>query len=244
MAGRLRRLHAPELAEAGGPITLPVGSAMHARVLRLGVGDRVELFDGCGRAAPATIVAIERDRVLCEALDSEQVPTASPALHLVLGLPKGGKPEEIVRMLSELGVAGIHLAVCERSVPRPGDASARMARLARIALEACAQSGQPRAPVLPGPRPLLEITAGVPHDARRLVFWECADTPLQQVFDPSTRGDVWAVIGPEGGLSEREVDALRTQGFARVGLGTALLRVDTAAVVAAALLLDRLDRLA
>lgn len=244
MAGRLRRLHAPELGDAGGPITLPAGSASHARVLRLGVGDRVELFDGRGRAALATISAVERERVLCEAVPSVQVRAPSPALHLVLGLPKGGKPEEIVRMLSELGVTGIHLALCERSVPRPGDASARMARLSRIALEACAQSGQSCAPLLPSPRPLLEITAGAPQDARRLVFWECADTPLQQVFDRSTSGEVWAVIGPEGGLSEQEVEALRSQGFARVGLGTALLRVDTAAVVAAALLLDRLDRLA
>jgi 16S rRNA U1498 N3-methylase RsmE len=75
--------------------------------------DRVELFDGRGRAAPATIVAIERDRMLCEALASEQVPAPSPALHLVLGLPKGGKAEKIVRMLSERGGAGIHLGVCE-----------------------------------------------------------------------------------------------------------------------------------
>jgi 16S rRNA (uracil1498-N3)-methyltransferase len=236
-------LHAPELPAAGGTLKLPAGSAAHARVLRLLAGARVELFDGRGGAAEATIAAIEREYVVCDAQPRAQALPATPALHLVLGLPKGDKPEEIVRMLSELGVAGLHLAHSERSVPRPRDNAARMARLSRIALEACAQSGQPCAPVVSAPRPLLEVTATAPDRARRLVFWECADIPLHEGFDATEQTEVWAVIGPEGGLSEAEVEALCAQGYARVGLGTALLRVDTAAVVAAALLLDRLGRM-
>lgn len=243
MPARLRRLFAPELPEAGGRLTLPKGSANHARVLRLMAGARVELFDGLGAAAEATIVGIERDQVVCDVGLRARAEASVPALHVVIGFPKGDKPEEIVRMLSELGVAGVHFALCERSVARPGDLSARLARLSRVALMACAQSGQPRAPQISAPRPLFEITASAPADATRVVFWECADAPLQRVLhEPNTR-EVWAIIGPEGGLSEAEVQALGAQGFVRVGLGSALLRVDTAAVVAAALLLDRMGRL-
>lgn len=243
MPTRLRRLHAPELPEQGGQLTLPPGSADHARVLRLSPGAAVELFDGKGAAAVATIVAVERERVVCRAEPRVSAKPPEPALHIVLGLPKGNKAEEIVRMLSELGVAGVHLALCERSVPRPDKFDARLVRLSRIALEACAQSGQPCAPVISEPRPLLQIAPHIPPHASRIVFWECADAPLSQVLGTATPSELWAVIGPEGGLSQPEVDTLSTQGFSRVGLGPALLRVDTAAVTATAMLLDRLGRL-
>jgi 16S rRNA (uracil1498-N3)-methyltransferase len=241
---RPRRLFAPELPEHGGELELPESSAHHARVLRLAAGERVQLFDGRLGEADAAILVLDQGKVVCRAQPRQALRAPSPALHMVLGLPKGGKLEDVLRMLGELGVASLHLADCERSVPRHGGGPARMTRLERIALEACAQSGQPLATRVHAPAPLLEIARSAPASARRLVFWERAATPLDAApgaGDPAT--ELWAVVGPEGGLSEREVTGLSACGFAAVGLGRALLRVETAAPVIAALVLDRAGRL-
>jgi 16S rRNA (uracil1498-N3)-methyltransferase len=243
MVERPRRLFAPELPIAGGQVELPPESARHAHVLRLAVGDRVTLFDGRAGEAAATISAFARDALTCDAAPRSAVAQPSPALHVVLGMPKGGKLEDITRMLTELGASSLHVALTERSVPRPKDGPARLARLQRVAREACAQSGQACAPELHAPAPLLEVTARAPDSATRLVFWEQGGEQLGAALASGAARDVWAVIGPEGGLSATEVEALRARGFVTVGLGRALLRVETAAPVIAALLLDRLGRL-
>ena len=243
MSDTPRRLFAPELPEHGGQVALPADSAHHARVLRLTQGARVQLFDGRSGQAEATITALTRDAGACIAEPRIELAQPAPRLHLVLGLPKHGKLEDMTRMLTELGVSAIHLAQCERSVPKPNDASARIERLTRIALEACAQSGQSRAPDLHPPAALSRIVARVDAAAHKLVFWEDASTaPIERAFGSTSSADVWAVIGPEGGLSESEVRDLEAHGFVQVSLGSAVLRVQTAGPVIAALLLSRMGR--
>jgi 16S rRNA (uracil1498-N3)-methyltransferase len=156
-------------------------------------------------------------------------------------LPKGGKLEDIARMLGELGVTSLRLAQTERSVPRLEQGAARFARLARVALEACAQSGQAQALAVHPPAPLLDVARAAPAGALRLVFWENARSPLAAQATSAASGvsELWAVVGPEGGLAEHEVDALAGLGYRAVGLGPARLRVETAAPVIAGLLLER-----
>jgi 16S rRNA (uracil1498-N3)-methyltransferase len=243
MSGARRRLFVPELPSAGGELELPPDSAHHARVLRLELDTEVELFDGRSGQADATLTSITRSRTMCRAGPRRELRPAAPALHVVLGLPKGSKLEPIVRMLTELGAHSLHLASCERSVPRPQreEGAGRLARLERIALEACAQSGQPRAPDLHPAAGLIEVARRAPMASERLVFWERATMPLRA--SPGSPGDdVWAVVGPEGGLSLAEVDALVGLGYHPVGLGPPLLRVETAVPVIAALLLERIGR--
>ncbi len=243
MSDRLRRLFAEPLPDAGGELGLPAQSAQHARVLRLAQGAQVELFDGKGGQAEAMVCEVSRARVACRAQPRSQLPPPASRLQLVLALPKGKKLEDIARMLGELGATGLHLALSERSVPRPDQLSARLERLKRIALEACAQSGQAWALQLHAPQPLLQIAAAAPRDARRLVFWERARAPLRDALPEPIVSEVWAVIGPEGGLSEAEVEALQALGFGPVGLGRARLRVETAVPAIAALLLERMGAL-
>ncbi len=242
MAERQRRLPCSELPERGGEVTLDAGASRHAKVLRLQPNDAVTLIDGLGHEASAEVLALDRAGVRCVAQPPRRLPRPEPALSCVLGLPKGAKLEGVVRMYAELGVSALHLAQCARCVPRPADHGARMERLRRVALEACLQSGQPWAPQLQGLAPLPQVAARAPAEARKLVFWERAERPLDQALWPDA-GDVWAVIGPEGGLEEEEVRALEAQDFQCVGLGAGILRVETASVVAASLLLDRLGRL-
>jgi 16S rRNA (uracil1498-N3)-methyltransferase len=262
----LRRLYAPELPDARGTLALPSESLHHARVLRLAQGDEVELFDARGRSAKARLLgaAAKARELVCEHEPARYVPAPEPAVHVVLGLPKPDKLDEIVRMLTELGVSSIELVVCERTLhPRP-----RVPRLERITREACAQSGQPYAPTLVAseplpieaqnptqigvraegqrPRTLLQaceiISKNAPAQAERWVLWESSRRPRQRRENPLGH-PVWVVIGPEGGLAEHEVSALEELGFAQASLGPAVLRVDTAAVTAASLALDRVGRL-
>jgi 16S rRNA (uracil1498-N3)-methyltransferase len=246
MADRPRRLFAPELPEPGAELELLAATVDHARVLRLAEGDRVQLFDGRLGEADARVVRFGREGLRCCVEARRQLPAPAPALHLVLGLPKGRKLDDIARSLAELGVSSLWIALCERSVPRPADMAARMGRLGRIALEACAQSGQPLALALHGPLPLAQAAAEAPAHAARLVFWERATAPLDSVLaraPQSAPQELWAIIGPEGGLAASEVEALTAQGWQVVGLGPGILRVETAAPVISGLLLDRLSRL-
>jgi 16S rRNA (uracil1498-N3)-methyltransferase len=240
-AARLRRLYCAELPAAGGALSLGATEARHAKVLRLSAGDPLELFDARGGVAEATVARTGRGALSCEAGPRRAVDAPSRRLHLVVGLPKGGKLDVMVRMLTELGVSGIHLAQCVRSVPRPADHDARLQRLQRVAIEACGQSGQAHAPALHALSPLGEAAGRAPQDAGRLVFWEQGGAALPA--GPATQAELWAVTGPEGGLDASEVAVLEALGYTAVGLGRAILRAETAAVVAAALLLDRLGRL-
>ena len=149
-------------------------------------------------------------------------------------------------MLTELGVSELRLASSERTVPSSGESTARIARFERIAREACAQSGQPHALHIEPPRPLVEVASGAPEGAERLLFWEHAREPLGTLrpFAPGeSAAEVWAVVGPEGGLTDAEAAALQQQGYRACGLGESILRAETALIAISTLLLDRMGRL-
>jgi 16S rRNA (uracil1498-N3)-methyltransferase len=241
-----RRLFVPELLPEGGRMELPRESAEHAQVLRIAVGAQVCLFDARGAEADAEVISIERGRVSCNAGVPRSTQAPAIAVTLLLAVPKAGRLETVVRMTTELGVAGIRLGHSLRSVPKLSADSPKIERLRRLAREACAQSGNARAPEVYAPEPLLQVAARAPAAARKLVFWELATQSLDAALAGHTPGapcEVWAVVGPEGGLAPEEVAGLEALGYQQVGLGEAILRVDTAAVVIAALLLDRLHAL-
>jgi 16S rRNA (uracil1498-N3)-methyltransferase len=240
----LRRLYAVALPPEGGAIDLPRESVEHLHVLRLHAGDDVELFDARGGAARARLSAVTRGRVQCSAEAPRVEPVPRVRLQLMVGVPKAAKLETIVRMLTELGVAGVHLMECERSVAKVSAGSLKLERLERIAREACAQSGQAYAPVIHAPRAFETCVRAAPADALKVAFWERATVPLSAACDAAAASsESWAVIGPEGGLSDAEAELLRECGFALVRLGRSILRVETACVVASSLLLARASQL-
>jgi len=241
MSEEVRRFFVDALPEEGGDVSLSDDAARHARVLRLGEGDEVVLFDGSGRESRARIVATSPLSCRADA-PSPAVPDA-PKVHLIQALPKGKKLESIVRMATELGVDAIHFAITERTISRPDDARgrARVERLGRIAQEAARQARRRIVPHIREPRPLLEVSRRASAESIRLVFWENADAGLPKTLDISP--EMWVIVGPEGGLSQSEVDALGAEGWSQVHLGSSILRVETAAPVALALVLDRAGRL-
>lgn len=238
---RKRRLFVPELPAAGGGVTLPRESIEHVHVLRLAVGAELELFDAHGRQAAATLATLARDRVECLAEPATLANVRGERLTLVVCLPKAAQLESIVRMSTELGVSQVHLASSERTVPKLAPDGSKLERLRRIAREACAQSGAARPPALLGPAPLATCVAAAPDAAVKLAFWERATAPLPAAGSGAfSCPEVWAVIGPEGGLSDAEAAQLEAAGFTLTSLGTHILRAETACVVIAALLLDRM----
>ena len=233
-----RRLFAPALPDLGGVVRLDDTTAGHVRVLRLREGDRVRLFDGSGQEAEARILSLE-DGVTCEAAMSEARPEEGPRVVLVQCLPKGSKLDSILRMAVEIGVAEIHLAIAGRSVARPDEKRAlkRAQRLERIAVEAARQARRTVVPTVVPAAELIDVAARAPTGAYRVVVWEDSGEPLAP--PPGTR-DAWVIVGPEGGLATAETDTLARSGWRMATLGPSILRVETAAPVAVALLLDRL----
>jgi len=248
-------LPAPEETSALDPET-----SHHARVLRLGEGATVVLFDGAGHEAPGVVDSIGprgrgRDAPVRVRTTGPTRPAATrttPALSLVQALPKAGKIDGIVRMATEVGVRQVHLATSERTQGSGAFGEPKVDRLRRVAREAARQSGSAFLPTVEAPALLLDAAARAPAHAMRFVAWEVVAgrddvTPLPGVAPgplPTGGGDApepeaWVVVGPEGGLADAEVEGLRRLGYGIIGLGPTILRVETAAPVALALVADR-----
>ena len=234
-----RRLHAPDLPERGGIVTLEHGPSGHVRVLRLRVGDPVVLFDGRGHAAHARIESVG-DRVVCQAEQPMLTEPGRVRLVLMLAMPKGAKLDDCVRMATELGVDEVALMQTERTIPRwdPARARSRLDRLTRVACEAAAQCERNDVPIIHGPKVCSAWLDQMPENARGVLFAARSEEAL--VLD-TTSEPLWCAVGPEGGFSDDEIALFRRAGFAVATLGRWVLRVETAVPAALAILRQRLD---
>jgi 16S rRNA (uracil1498-N3)-methyltransferase len=226
-----------------GRVTFDAGESRHiARVLRLRPGDTVLATDGAGRDFTVRLETLgdaATGTVLAEAVGV----AASPlALTLIQGVPKGDKMESIVRAVTELGVARVRPALCERTIVRlePGRWRDRARRWQRVAREAAKQSGRAVIPEVETPRPLLEWLAAVEPGDLGLCLWEGEGTPLTRALAAAaTPRTATIVVGPEGGLARAEVDAARAHGLTATSLGPRILRTETAGPAVVAILQSR-----
>ena len=193
-------------------------------VLRLGDGDRIVLLPGDGSEA---ICRLQAGRCLVE---ERRANAAEPRhrLTVVQALLKGDALEEVVQHATEIGVAGFQLVVTDRCIAR--DISPRrLERLRAIAREASEQSERGVVPSIDGPVGLREA---VPPGSV-LLHERHGGSRLSSLEAPSA-----LIIGPEGGFSAREVDAVVEAGAVLAGLGPRILRSRTSAVAAAAVVLS------
>lgn len=237
----MRRFTLPPERVVDGRVTFDAAESRHlTRVLRLGPGDTVVATDGAGRdytvrldsvgeAASGTVLAVERG-----------TPESPLAITLVQGVPKGDKMEAIVRAATELGVARVRPALCERTIVRlePGRWRDRARRWQRVAREAAKQCGRAVIPEVEAPRPLAECLDGATDLG--LCFWEGGGAPLHEALGAATAPrSTLLVVGPEGGLAPAEVEAARARGFVIASLGPRILRTETAGPTVVALLQAR-----
>jgi 16S rRNA (uracil1498-N3)-methyltransferase len=210
------------------------------RVLRLGPGDGVTLFDDAGWEHDAVISSLGGARAEIEIASSYRPERESPLPTLLaLGLTKGDKMDFIVEKATELGVQTIAPLISQFTVPKldARKIAQRTARWQKIALGAAKQCGRTRVPdVCPvaGFEDFLRQPRG---NTLKLLFWEKEqEQTLHKVRAQERQVDaVTLMIGPEGGFSAAEAAKAQEQGYRAVGLGRRILRAETAALTALAL---------
>lgn len=238
---RVTRVHVPGPLAVGLPCTLQGDAANHiARVLRLAVGDALTLFDGEGGEYAGRIQAIAKGTVLVEVGERCAVERESPlSLTLAQGVSRGERMDWVVQKAAELGVSRLVPVLTERSVVRldARQALSKQRHWQGIAIAACEQCGRDRVPEVAVPVPLPELLHGLAPGGSRLLL-SPEGTATIAGLDP-LQASLTVLIGPEGGLSEGEQRAAHTQGFQALRLGPRVLRTETAAVAALAVLQHR-----
>jgi 16S rRNA (uracil1498-N3)-methyltransferase len=224
-------------------VTLPRDEAEHlTRVLRIGVGDTVAVFDGRGHEYLARVVGADRRDVRVHLL-SRVEPPAESAVHLTLAqaVLKGDKMDDVVRDAVMLGVAAIQPIVTSRTEATVA-ALMRGARLDRWRRIALASAKQSRRAVLPDIRmPLtFETYLDEPAAALRLMLVEpgvaaVVESPGTLRKEPPP-ADATLLVGPEGGWEEREWTAAQAVGTRLLTFGRRTLRADAVPVVAISVL--------
>jgi 16S rRNA (uracil1498-N3)-methyltransferase len=242
-----RRFYAPPVAFArdAQTVSLSADEARHARdVLRLQPGDEVFVFDGDGKEFRCAVREFDRDGAAFNVL--EEVEPAHPEsplnLTLAIALLKGEKFDLVVQKATELGVSRIVPVATSRAdvrIRNGDDAKRKVTRWQRIALEAAKQCGRARLLEIEEPVGFKSLIDHALRDGElRLMFAERNGTALADATRDSLSSStkVLALIGPEGGWTDEEIELAITGAFEIVTLGGRTLRAETAAIAIVALL--------
>ena len=232
------RLYVPVPLESGA--TLPLDSDRShyvSRVLRLRAGDELVLFDGRGGAHAASIADLSRNRVTVTIGERIGRDVESPlAIRLIQGISRGERMDFVVQKATELGVRRITPVITKFSVVRLDAAKAqkRAEHWTKIAQGACEQCGRNRLPEIDAPQAFGAMLDSLGPGEARIVLQPGTDQPLAS---PRFAGrHIELLIGPEGGLSDGELEQAAAAGFVACSLGPRILRTETAALAALAVL--------
>lgn len=236
---RIPRICIFEALAPGRTVQLPEQASEHlARVLRLERGHPLILFNGDGREYQAEISLLAKRAVSARVLSERAAEQRESALELTLaqGIARGEKMDLVLQKATELGITRIVPIITERTEVKldAERAARRIAHWQAVIASACEQSGRSRLPTLAAPV--------------RLTTWAAAldaDSGLRLALDP--HGDhsprslpafarATLVVGPEGGLSEKDFGVLKQLDFVGLRLGPRILRTETAGLVAIATL--------
>jgi 16S rRNA (uracil1498-N3)-methyltransferase len=220
----------------GVRVSLEGSAASHlTRVLRLRAGDALTLFNGHGGEYAATIAASRDGRLSVEVQVARAVERESPlALTLAQCVSRGERMDLIVQKATELGVSALVPVFSERSVVRleAKRAERRLDHWRAIAIAACEQCGRNRLPEVAAPVTLPDFVKRQDAGTRVLL----SPAAAARIAELARAGAVTVLIGPEGGLTDAEEKSAVSAGFAPVRLGPRVLRTETAALAALALL--------
>lgn len=236
----MRRFFIPADQMAGPEPALTGSDARHlSTVLRLSAGDRIIVLDGIGHQYQARITSVERTRVRLT-LEREIPETSESALNLTLalGILKEKKMDGLVRQLTELGVTRLVPFQASRSVPipKPERLEARYRRWEKLSHEAMKQCGRSR-PLHVAPVASFEAALETARSSDlKLICWEQHNSLPSLDATPEPRpATLFLMIGPEGGFEPAEIEKAKTAGFHAISLGPRILRAETAALTACAL---------
>ena len=200
---------------------------------RLGVGDDIVLFDGSGDEFAAKIEETHKKRVSVSILQRHSISRELPfELVLAVALPKGDRQKVMVEKLVELGVTRLMPVNAERSVVISNKKSVE--KLHRRVIEASKQCGRNRLMEIAAPVAFTELLRN--ETETKIISHPYQSMPLCDfASDSLTAKKLIVAIGPEGGFTDEEVELAKQAGWQSLALGPTILRVETAAVGAAAL---------
>ena len=236
-----RRFLAAELGGPGQQAVLGADEAHHlTRVLRLGTGDRVGVFDGRGREFIAEVVRASHDRVVVTLLQPvEPAAEARVPFAIVQAVLKGPAMEAVVRDATMVGAAAVepvitsHVAVKASIISGPG----MLDRWRRIALTSAKQCRRAVVPDVRPPRPFPDWLSSARQELRLILVEPSAGTgtlSFRKLRDRRTPATAALVVGPEGGWDRQEIEAALAAGCVPISLGTLTLRADAVALAAGA----------
>ena len=233
----------------GGEFALPDGEAHHlAHVLRARAGDEVTLFDGLGLSVQASILSLDRGRVLVRLNPASRrmEPPAAVAVTLMQAIPKPQSFEWILQKAGELGATAIVPVLSERVVWRAdrADSDAKRERWRAIAIGAAKQCGANRIPELAQATSLANLLPTLGQYELCMIGALRPDAPPMRKALDETRNrmpkSIALLVGPEGDFTPAELDAAIAAGAKPVSFGPRVLRSETAAVFGLSALLYEL----
>ena len=220
-------------------VVLQGSDVSHIRtVLRLTVGDEIEVLDGEGTLYLVKLSEFKNKLIKCEILSSEKNDTESPLkIHLGQSLVKGNGFDIILRKAVELGAHSISPLLTERTVTKV-DSDKKIIRWKKIAEESSKQCGRSSIPKISNS--IVKLETFCPHASDsdlKLIFCEMENKKRLRDINPETAPrSVSVLIGPEGGFTQEEVETARSYGFHSLRLGSRIFRAETAPLVVLSIL--------
>ncbi len=233
---RVSRIYHPPPIRTGEQLELGSEAAAHVqRVLRLGPGDGLQLFDGVGNEFAANIASLTRGR--CQVIVAEPIPAVAESqlkTLLLQGICRGQRMDLVIQKATELGVHRILPLRCERSVVRLSDerGERRRQHWQAVSIAAAEQCGRAQLPRIEAPCSLTQAMTQLPGHGLRILLSPEADKGLEKL---PPGDEVALLVGPEGGLTSAEQAEALGAGFASFAMGPRILRTETAALTALAI---------
>jgi 16S rRNA (uracil1498-N3)-methyltransferase len=214
-----------------------------ATVRRLRAGERADVGDGAGTIAEGVVSDVGKNSVTLDIRTVHTIPPPQPLLTVAQALPKSDRGELAVELMTEIGVDAVIPWAAERSITKwhaeRGDKA--LAKWRATAREAAKQSRRAWLPEITDLATTPVLAQRAAAATRAIVLEADAPAKLHELELPET-GEILLLVGPEGGISPAERDALRSAGAVEARLGPTVLRTSTAGAAAAAILLSRVGR--
>ncbi|WP_433326192.1 16S rRNA (uracil(1498)-N(3))-methyltransferase [Spirillospora sp. CA-294931] len=208
-----------------------------ATVRRLRPGERVDLTDGAGLLAECVVVTSDRASLTLDVRSRHHTPEPEPRLVVVQALPKGDRGELAVETMTEAGIDEIVPWSASRCVTqwRPDRREKALNRWRATAREAAKQSRRTRFPHIADLATTPQVAARIQQATCALILHESATTRLS-TLKPPAQGEILVIVGPEGGITDEELETFSTAGATPTLLGPTVLRTSTAGVATTAIL--------
>ncbi len=224
----------------GNTFQLSESAATHAtKALRLNVGDSVTVFNGNGFDYPCELIDIQKNKVMASVTSSLNIDNESPLnITLLQAISSGDRMDFTIQKAVELGVTRIQTITSQRSVVKLSAerAEKRTEHWQNVAISACEQSGRAFVPTVSAPLSFgnlfLHLAKVAKADACKITLAPDATHTLHTMPKPS--GEIYLLIGAEGGLTNEEISLSITHGFQAILMGPRILRTETAALTAIA----------